>query len=295
MTVTMPTAAPRASRTVDSVMARTVERRIHSQFRCVVSGVRDHGPRLRRITLQAEQFASFERSGPDEYFGLLMPPRRDGDPARRGPLVLPADLDVHARYAVAAMPTAERPELRWYTVAAHRPEAAEIDVDIVLHGDAGPGSAWARRVQVGDPVGFRSGGALYRPEIPGSPFAGRQLLVADETALPAMLAIRRHWTTTGVRPERYELHLEVESAADLRMGGLDLPADVRLHERAGRPGSVVLDRLRRDGTLEGVEYAWVCGESGLVTSLRRHLVTEVGMPRASVLFSGYWKLGAARG
>ena len=44
-----------------------------------------------------------------------------------------------------------------------------------------------------------------------------------------------------------------------------------------------------------LDYAWLCGESGLATSLRRHLVQEVGMDKRSITFSGYWKLGAARG
>ncbi len=40
-------------------------------------------------------------------------------------------------------------------------------------------------------------------------------------------------------------------------------------------------------------YAWIAGESGVVTALRRHLVKELGMDRRQVAFMGYWRRGVA--
>ncbi|WP_017934344.1 siderophore-interacting protein [Nocardioides sp. Iso805N] len=40
-------------------------------------------------------------------------------------------------------------------------------------------------------------------------------------------------------------------------------------------------------------YAWIAGEAGMVTALRRHLVGELGMPRTQVAFMGYWRQGVA--
>ncbi len=40
-------------------------------------------------------------------------------------------------------------------------------------------------------------------------------------------------------------------------------------------------------------YAWIAGESKVVTGLRRALVTEVGIDRQQVAFMGYWRLGVA--
>jgi NADPH-dependent ferric siderophore reductase len=40
-------------------------------------------------------------------------------------------------------------------------------------------------------------------------------------------------------------------------------------------------------------YAWIAGESGVVTALRRHLVRELGVDRDQVAFMGYWRLGVA--
>lgn len=44
--------------------------------------------------------------------------------------------------------------------------------------------------------------------------------------------------------------------------------------------------------LPGV-YAWIAGESRMVTTLRRHLVSELGMDRSQVAFMGYWRQGVA--
>lgn len=38
-------------------------------------------------------------------------------------------------------------------------------------------------------------------------------------------------------------------------------------------------------------YAWIAGESSMVTGLRRHLVRECGIHRGNVAFMGYWKQG----
>ena len=40
-------------------------------------------------------------------------------------------------------------------------------------------------------------------------------------------------------------------------------------------------------------YYWIAGESGVVTTLRRHLVRDLGIDRAQVAFMGYWRHGVA--
>lgn len=47
-----------------------------------------------------------------------------------------------------------------------------------------------------------------------------------------------------------------------------------------------------DGRLDGL-YAWIAGEAGVVTALRRHLVKDLGMDRRQVAFMGYWRRGVA--
>lgn len=261
-------------------MASPIYRDTDSQFEMTVAATRDLGGGLRRITFSAPEFATYELCGADEYFGLLM--------ARPGTeLVMPDGTRENLRAAIADMPEGDRPDLRWYTVRAHHPEMSTIDVDIVTHGDSGPGSAWACAAQVGDRAGYRSGGALYR----GHECEGRMLIVADETALPAVAAIMAQHPDVK---DRATIHLEV--AHEDALTAYDFSgADAHVHVRGSAdPGTAVLPVLH-DAALKDVVYAWICGESGMVTEGRRHLVKTVGMDRRHVLFSGYWKLGQERG
>ena len=266
-------------------MADYAERPEESQFTVTVSRVVDLNPVMRRITLSAPELTRYELLGPDEYFGLLMP-------GADGRLHLPDPERTNVRTAIADMPESEQPGLRWYTVRALRRAEGEVDVDIVTHGDSGPGSAWATTAVAGDVAGFRSGGALY-----SSWDQARQLVVADETAVPALLAILEERSRRGLPGlgEGIEAHVEVPSTDVL--DGLDVPPEVTVHVRGeGAPGSVVVPALVADpAATADLDYAWLCGESGLATSLRRHLVQQVGMDKRAITFSGYWKLGAARG
>lgn len=266
-------------------MADYVERPEESQFEVTVTRVVALNSVMRRITLTAPELAGYTLLGPDEYFGLLMP-------GADGQLHLPDPERTNVRAAISEMPEDEQPGLRWYTVRELRADAQELDVDIVTHGDSGPGSAWATTAQVGDIAAFRSGGALY------SRFGdARQLIVADETAVPALLAILEERARRGLPGlgAGIEAHVEVPSTEVL--GGLDLPAEVAVHVRgADDPGTAVLPALvASPASTADLDYAWLCGESGLATSLRRHLVQQVGMDKRDITFSGYWKLGAARG
>ena len=285
MTAVAERRAARAARRAARVTAvDPLVRDVFPQFEMTVSSVTDLGGGMRRIAFTAPELRTFEPLGPDEYLGLLMP-----RPGR--PLVMPDPEPANVRASVAAIPEADRPDLRWYTIRAHHPEQARIDVDIVTHGDAGPGSAWTVRAQPGDRVGFRGAGALYR----GLEVTGRQVLVADETAVPSVAAIVDALggglaaTVRGV-----EVHVEVADTAVL--AGYDL-GDVTVHVRGSRaPGSVLVPavgrHLERGGT--PVAYAWACGESTLAAEARRMLVRH-GVDRRSIYFCGYWKLGQARG
>ncbi len=232
-----------------------------------------------RFTFTAAEFADFEALGPDEFFALIIPvPGRDLPP-------LPA-VDEDIREIINTIPEDVRPEVRWYTVRAHRPALAEIDVDIVLHGDSGPASRWATDAEPGDVIGFRESSAPYI-----APEGGRQLLVADETALPALAAILEQ-TPAG---------LDTVVMAEVP-GPEDIPAiatDVEIawfHRGDADPGSALLPALEAVVTphLSALSYAWLCGERALATGSRRWLV-EAGFDPDQIMFSGYWRLGQARG
>ena len=42
-----------------------------------------------------------------------------------------------------------------------------------------------------------------------------------------------------------------------------------------------------------VLYAWLAGEASAIKTLRRHLVTDLGVDRRAVAFMGYWREGRA--
>ncbi|GAA1182402.1 siderophore-interacting protein [Nesterenkonia xinjiangensis] len=263
-------------------------RETYRAFATTVHAVQDLSPRMRRVTLAAPQFTDYLTSRADDFFALLIP-GADG-------LALPPEglVGTTPRGLVTAIPEAQRPELRWYTIRDHRPDAGEIDVDIVLHGsdpESGPGSRWASRAEPGDTVGFAEGNGIYNP--PAA--AHHQLFFADITAVPALAAIlgAPEPSPGQPRPGRTAMaHVEVPEAEDIIE--IDTDVAVHWHVRGSRnPGFSIPQIL--DGVPRGqIDYAWVCAEADLVKQTRRLLVREGGVSKDMITFSGYWRRGAAR-
>ena len=135
-----------------------------------VTAVNEVTPTMARFTLTHPAFADFGVEQPGEIITL-------GWCDEGEELVLP---ELGWRF-----PGGREQHWRNYTVRAIRPKPAEVDVDFFLHGDIGYASAWAERARPGDPVGF-AGPRLHWKGLNGYDWS---LLVADETGLPALLAI----------------------------------------------------------------------------------------------------------
>ncbi|GGD08542.1 siderophore-interacting protein [Nocardioides daphniae] len=226
------------------------------------------------------------------------------------------------------LPVEERGHMRTYTVREVRGEGVgtTVVVDVVVHeGVSGPGADFATAARVGDRAvvmlprrGVPFGGIEFVP-----PAGAELLLVGDETAVPAICAILEHLPagTTGAA------FMEVPYAADVL--GCTAPDGVEVTwlAREGRPHGEALTAavtayVGGSGTpldepsevdeglwetptwsssgeeVEGVAdtaelYAWIAGEAGTVTSLRRYLVKEQGLDRSQVAFMGYWRRGVA--
>jgi NADPH-dependent ferric siderophore reductase len=98
-----------------------------------------------------------------------------------------------------------------------------------------------------------------------------------ELLVPAVQAVAERLVVSERSAVRSRPAVSAEPSDDLG------PADELLWEvPAPGPGSTS-DEL----------YAWLAGEAGVITSLRRHLVRGLGVDRRSVAFMGYWKLGRA--
>lgn len=236
-------------------------------------------PGFASVTLGGPAVRDLAVAGNDQAVRLFFP--REGQTALRMPTV-----SNEAWIAqVMLMPKSVRPWVRNLTIRRARPADDEIDIEFALHGDS-PMSTWVRRAGPGDPAGIFDTGTVYRlPE-----HVEGQLLVGDETALPAILSI-----LDGTPPSlATEVYLEVATAADIR--SVEAPAGVRVHwfsrdDDELRPGTVVLDAVRAASLPAGPFYTWVAGESRLATAVRRHLVNDRGVPKQDISFFGYWRLG----
>lgn len=123
----------------------------------------------------------------------------------------------------------------------------------------GSGNRGALAAEPGEPVAFLDEGGGYVP----TDSAGWQLLVGDESAVPAILAILEQSHDTLVA----EVFLEVATDADIRHE-VTAPVDSKIHwlPRNGsslQPGSLVLQTVRDTQLPAGPFYTWVAGESSM--------------------------------
>jgi NADPH-dependent ferric siderophore reductase len=286
-------------------------------------------PTFVRVELGGPELADFGVDGPrwDQRIKLVFP-----DPETGG-ITSTEDADESWFTTWLERPAAERGHMRTYTIRDVRGsgEQTTFVVDMVLHleGDlVGPGSTWASRATPGDRIvvmaprrGYPYGGIEFTPA-PGADL----LLVGDETAVPAICTVLEQLPGDA----RGAAFVEVPVAGDVQ--DVRTPAGVELvwlaregaelgallHDAVvshlGIPGAqveVAADEVDPDlwetpsysssGEAVAAEqpvgaggtYAWIAGESKVVTGLRRHLVNELGFDRSRVAFMGYWRRGVA--
>jgi len=272
-------------------------------------------PSLDRMVFTGADVARMTTGGPDQRIKVFFPlPGQDLPQVHSGE-------DWYPRYR--ALPDDQRPPMRTYTLRQLRAEQGEVDVDFVLHGETGPASRWAIHARPGDRVVLLAPDADSADSSEGWEWkppagVGQVLLVADETALPAVAGILEE-LAARVDPPRTLALLEVAQAGDAVR--LKAPATAELvwlpRGRAayGAPllqavqarlaaSSVVageeLEEIdvdaqilweQADASVAGPLYAWVAGEAGAVMAIRRHLVRECGLDRRTITFMGYWRHG----
>lgn len=163
--------------------------------------------------------------------------------------------------------------------------------------------------------------------------ATRLLLVGDETAVPAIRGILRDlpadavgaaflevpdagdiqrdlvspdgvevtWLPRGDAPRGASLHAAViawltgtaEPAPQLSDDEVETDLwETPVYSSSGEQVAEATHVPTDDAPYAGL-YAWIAGESKVVTGLRRRLVNELGIDRAQVAFMGYWREGVA--
>lgn len=282
-------------------------------------------PSFVRVVLGSPDLADYGIDGPryDQRIKLVFPGSRH---------VAPVAFDEESMAAWWALSEEERGHMRTYTIRDVLGTGREtrLVVDIVVHEDglAGPGGTWAINAVAGDRVwvmaprrGVPYGGIEFAPA-----YVDDLLLVGDETALPAIASILADLADGA----HGRVFVEVPDAGDIV--DLAAPPGIEvcwLPRGETLPGTRVVPAVREhfglgagewatdaeidpdlwetpswsssgaeiDGSRVNPElkhlYAWIAGESKMVTTLRRALVNELEVERAQVAFMGYWRKGVA--
>jgi NADPH-dependent ferric siderophore reductase len=285
-------------------------------FAAAVARVQRLSPSFLRVTFTGPSFGELAPNGWDQRIKVLLPTED------HGLRDCPRGDDWYAEWR--ALPEERRNPMRTYTVRAARPDRREIDVDFVLHGSTGPASAWAERAAAGDEVVLIGPNARFPGPTGGfewhPPADARCLIVAgDETAVPAVCAIVES-LPAGARarvlmeipeaddvlplaaPAGVEVTWLPRRWANAARGALLAPAVVAaVRELADtRPPAEEPAPEDDDGALpwdvpvtasSSSLYAWLAGEAGIVTGLRRELVRGLRVDRRSIAFMGYWRAG----
>lgn len=253
-----------------------------------VSAVRRLTPHMARITFDGDDLTDFHYDEPDQQVKLYFP-----KPGQDVPRMPEPGGDFLAWYqAFNDIPEHERPWMRSYTIRAHHQDSGTIDVDFVLHADAGPATRWAHTARPGDVIAMFGPSAAFARATPidtSIRAAGWVLLAGDDTAVPAIGALLES-LPAGTRAIAY---LEVGGAVERQR--FDTRGEVTVHwlHRDGlKPGHSELlpDAVRAAEFPPGPVFAWLAGEAGVVRALRRHLTTERGVPKQAIEFTGHWRL-----
>lgn len=293
-------------------------------YAATVSEVQRLSPHFVRVSFTGPDFDVFGTAGLDQRLKLILP-LADGSLS---------DIGQHDETVIASgdwytiwreLPDALRGPLRTYTVRRVDPARRRVDVDFVVHHDAGPAGSWADRAAVGQQlviVGPDQRSEGFRLGLDWHPGTARRLLLAgDETAAPAIAGIVESLDDAC----EVDVFIEVPTAADAL--AIDVPAAFRVTwlargdrdhgvaltdavaawtaangdvlTRAAAPRRQELADVDVDTDLlwdspedsEGEFYAWIAGEAAMVKGLRRHLVQGCGVDRKRVAFMGYWRLG----
>ena len=178
-----------------------------------------------------------------------------------------------------------RPTVRTYTVRHVRPDAAEMDIDFVDHGDSGPASAWARTAGPGTVCGFNGPGTAKLTSF----HADHYILAADMAALPVVAATLEAMPRDAKGIAFFEIthpddRQEIDAPEGIAIHWLDHPTPQVASTR-------VPDLIRALPPFEGRVQTCIAGESSVIQTLRAHLMNDRQLDKADAYISGYWKIG----
>ncbi len=179
-----------------------------------------------------------------------------------------------------------KPVRRRYTIRSLDRASLTLTLNIVRHS-SGPGESWVSQASPGD----RVEGIGPRGKITTRPEADWHLLMGDESAMPAILAM----TESLPGDAEATLVIEVPSADDEQE--LLAPARTRLSwlHRLGRPAGDPAGLAAEAAEIEipaGNGHAYLFGEASVVLRMREALEGQ-GLLPGQMSPKAYWGLGRA--
>lgn len=264
---------------------------------------------LVRVHLHSPAFADLRLTGPDEFFGLVMP---TSDASLDGLADGLATGDrTNLRAVIASCDSAWRPELRWYTFRSLNRENATACFDVATHGKRSrsdstkdtteafpaPGVNWVLRAQAGDECAvYTSRGLWHHP-------SSQQLLIADPSALPSVWAIldycqNFHPNTLGairvIALAETDADIEVPALHQWEetLAGLDVVKGP--YARHQELLTMQIEKLAQQHPEFRPEYLWASGEMGLAKTARKLGMEIFGLDSAAIQWCVYWIAGKAR-
>ncbi|MFC9561330.1 siderophore-interacting protein [Agromyces sp. NPDC056965] len=300
-----------------------------------VAEIRRLSPHFVRVTFRSDDLRDLGWDGPDQRIKVVLPLASSGfdDVPFEGDWyaswrALPDDRRNPIRtYTIRATRPAlgeldvdfvahgdSGPASRWISAAAVGDRMLIIGPDATSDEESGgwewhPGAARTLLI-AGDETAVPAVGAILE-QLPADARGAVFLEVpeaGDALELPAPAGVDVHWLSRGDTPaapeaeERYGERL-VEAVTEWADAWVEADPAAAAVPAAAPATARELPTLDDDEILwevpaatdDGGLYAWLAGEASAITTLRRHLVKEIGVDRRRVAFMGYWKLGRAEG
>ncbi|MBV7433812.1 SIP domain-containing protein [Cardiobacteriaceae bacterium TAE3-ERU3] len=155
-------------------------------------------------------------------------------------------------------------------------------IDVFLHGDT-PGSNWARGLKAGDIIHSQAETADKHAHL----HQGKALLIADETAYPALAGILDHWQNASPP------HIIILSTADSEQGYFtdeSFPAGsnaIRITCSPEQQGERTIAAIK---SLTTIDCAWGALESESAKAIRHHLRNQRLLSGKNNHVKAYWRL-----
>lgn len=226
-----------------------------------VAAVSQLTPNMRRVTLHGEDLRGFPDNASGAYFKLVFP----GD-------------------------NPDKPILRTYTVAQHRPSSLEIDVDFMLHTNtdgsaSGVAATWAAQAQVGDSMSIFGPGLATFINVDADWF----LLVADMTALPALTA------SLALLPADAKGYIVIEIVSREDQQDLQAPDGMEfiwvVNPSPGSDSTILYSAITGLEWQSGEIAVWAACEFSSMKKIRHYLKQEKRVKKSHLYVSSYWKKG----